>query len=76
MQIDGRRYSFGDFTGLKPVDYIAFVPQWDLLDLLADAAREYLNFRLMMNCEAQGSLRDTDGRVIGVSARRERPQSR
>src|SRR3546814_6761132 len=45
MQINGRSYPFGDFTGLKPFDYIAFVPQWDLLDLLADEARRYPNFR-------------------------------
>ena len=30
---------------------IAFVPQWDFLDLLADEARRYPNFTLRMNCE-------------------------
>ena len=28
-----------DFRGLKPFAYLALVPQWDLLDLLAEAAR-------------------------------------
>lgn len=69
MQVGGQRYPFGDFTGLKPFDYIAFVPQWDLLDLLADAAREHPDFRLMMQCEARQLLRDTDDRVVGVMAR-------
>ncbi|MEO3785915.1 FAD-dependent oxidoreductase [Actinocorallia sp. B10E7] len=34
--------------------YIAFVPQWDFLDLLAEEARGYPNFRLRMNCEVLG----------------------
>ncbi|GAA2721246.1 FAD-dependent oxidoreductase [Actinocorallia aurantiaca] len=34
--------------------YIAFVPQWDFLDLLAEEARRYPNFRLRMNCEVLG----------------------
>jgi len=44
-----------DLTRLKGRHrYIAFVPQWDLLDLLADEARAYPNFRLRMNCEVLG----------------------
>jgi len=34
--------------------YIAFVPQWDFLDLLAEEARKYPNFQLRMNCEVLG----------------------
>ena len=47
--------------------YIAFVPQWDFLDLLAEEARRYPNFRLRMNCEVLGftgsglRYRDEDG---------------
>lgn len=47
--------------------HIAFVPQWDFLDLLAEEARKYPNFRLRMNCEVLGftgsglRYRDEDG---------------
>src|ERR1700689_3828210 len=33
-----------DFHGLAPYDYMALVPQWDLLELLANAARAYPSF--------------------------------
>ncbi|WP_433760834.1 FAD-dependent oxidoreductase [Nocardia sp. CA-135398] len=45
--------------------YIAMVPQWDLLDLLAGAADREPNFRLRMNTEATGVIRE-DGRVTSV----------
>ncbi|TVL88782.1 FAD-dependent oxidoreductase [Streptomyces sp. SAJ15] len=48
--------------------YIAMVPQWDLLDLLADEARREPSFRLRMNTEATGFLRER-GRVAGVRYR-------
>ncbi len=61
--------ALGDFRGLQPFDYMALAPQWDFLDLLADAARAYPNFSLRMRCEATGLIRDDDGRVSGVRAR-------
>lgn len=76
MQIGDRSYPFGDFTGLMPFDYIAFVPQWDLLDLLADEARKHPNFRLLMNCQATQLLRDDGERVVGVSAQTEQASLR
>ncbi|WP_084484678.1 FAD-dependent oxidoreductase [Nocardia anaemiae] len=48
--------------------YIAMVPQWDLLDLVAGAADREPNFRLRMNTEATGVIRE-DGRVTGVAYR-------
>ncbi|MGQ4615109.1 FAD-dependent oxidoreductase [Nocardia sp. R7R-8] len=45
--------------------YIAMVPQWDLLDLLARAAAAEPTFRLRMNTEAT-DLVWIDGRVGGV----------
>ncbi len=60
---------FGDFTRLKgPHNYIAMVPQWDLLDLLADAAKQESTFTLRMETEAVDLLRDHD-RVVGVKYR-------
>ncbi|RTZ45590.1 FAD-dependent oxidoreductase [Candidimonas sp. SYP-B2681] len=62
-------YAVGDFRGLKPYPYLALVPQWDLLNLLAQEAQAYSNFTLLMRCEATGLIR-TDGgaQVVGVTA--------
>ncbi|MEU3778030.1 FAD-dependent oxidoreductase [Streptomyces sp. NPDC032472] len=49
-------------------NYIAMVPQWDLLDLLADEARREPSFRLRMNTEATSFLME-GGRVRGVRYR-------
>jgi 2-polyprenyl-6-methoxyphenol hydroxylase-like FAD-dependent oxidoreductase len=51
-----------------PHPYIAMVPQWDLLDLLARAAGEEASFTLRMRTEATGLLRD-GGSVTGVRYR-------
>jgi 2-polyprenyl-6-methoxyphenol hydroxylase-like FAD-dependent oxidoreductase len=60
---------FGDFTQLKgPHNYIALVPQWDLLDLLADAAKQESSFTLRMETEAVDLVRE-HGRVVGVKYR-------
>ncbi len=46
--------------------YIAMVPQWDLLNLLAESAAEEPTFTLRMESAATGLLRDAAGRVTGV----------
>jgi 2-polyprenyl-6-methoxyphenol hydroxylase-like FAD-dependent oxidoreductase len=51
-----------------PYKHMAMVPQWDLLDLLADAARREPSFTLRMGVEVGGLLRE-DGRVVGVTYR-------
>jgi len=48
--------------------YIAFVPQWDFLDLIVSEARRYPTFRLLMNAEAHGIVREGD-RVRGLRFR-------
>lgn len=59
----------GDFRGLAPFDYLALAPQWDFLDLLADAGRDCPCFSLRMRTEATALVRDEQGRVKGVIAR-------
>lgn len=59
----------GDFSGLAPFDYLALAPQWDFLDLLADAGRDCPGFSLHMRTEATSLQRDGSGRVTGVVAR-------
>jgi 2-polyprenyl-6-methoxyphenol hydroxylase-like FAD-dependent oxidoreductase len=63
-----RLQPFVDFRGLKPFDYLALVPQWDFLDLLADAAKPYPTFDLRMSTRAE-SLIEQGGRVVGVTAK-------
>ncbi|MBT2467710.1 FAD-dependent oxidoreductase [Streptomyces sp. ISL-66] len=49
-------------------NYIAMVPQWDLLDLLADEAGKEPSFHLRTNTEATSFLTE-GGRVTGVRYR-------
>jgi 2-polyprenyl-6-methoxyphenol hydroxylase-like FAD-dependent oxidoreductase len=68
-QVDGRIYKVADFSRL-PVrcPYIAFMPQWDFLDFLAEEGRKLPTFKLLMKTEAEG-LVERDGRVVGLKAR-------
>lgn len=63
---DGRDVTLVDL-GRLPLrhPYIAMVPQWDLLDLLADAGREEPAFDLRMSHEVTGVVSEGD-RVVGV----------
>jgi 2-polyprenyl-6-methoxyphenol hydroxylase-like FAD-dependent oxidoreductase len=58
---------FVELRGLKPFDYIALVPQWDFLDLIASAGHDYPNFDLRMSTKATGLIEE-NGRVVGVRA--------
>jgi 2-polyprenyl-6-methoxyphenol hydroxylase-like FAD-dependent oxidoreductase len=57
-----------DFRGLKPFPYLTLVPQWDFLDLLADAGRQLPPFDLRLRHEVIGLIEE-DGRVAGVRVR-------
>jgi 2-polyprenyl-6-methoxyphenol hydroxylase-like FAD-dependent oxidoreductase len=66
FESDGRSVTYVDFGRLRqPHPFVAMVPQWDLLNLLADAAQEEPTFTLRMNTEATGLLRE-GGRITGV----------
>jgi 2-polyprenyl-6-methoxyphenol hydroxylase-like FAD-dependent oxidoreductase len=63
---DGRKAPVIDFTRLHmPHRYIAMVPQWDLLDLLAEAGQQEPTFTLRMSHDVTGLLYES-GRVVGV----------
>ena len=68
IQIGDERIEFGDLSRL-PVraPYIAFMPQWEFLDFLADEGRELANFRLFMRAEVTGLLREGE-RIVGLAA--------
>ncbi|WP_454793139.1 FAD-dependent oxidoreductase [Mycolicibacterium lutetiense] len=64
--VDGDPVTLVDFRRLRqPHPYVAMVPQWDFLDLLADAGRNEPNFTLCMRTEVTGLLREGD-RITGV----------
>ncbi|RDI45363.1 FAD-dependent oxidoreductase [Nocardia mexicana] len=66
---DGEYLTFVDFKRLPvPHPYIAMVPQWDLLSLLAGAAAEEECFTLRMDTEVTDLVRE-DGVVVGVRCR-------
>jgi 2-polyprenyl-6-methoxyphenol hydroxylase-like FAD-dependent oxidoreductase len=70
--INGVRLLGVDLRSLpKPNRQIALMPQWDLLDLLAEEGRRHPSFRMLMGAEAMGVHRDARGRVAGVIVRTE-----
>ncbi len=67
--INGIRIHAVDFTSLPaPNRFVTLMPQWDLLDLLADAGREHPSFHLHMGAEVTDVIR-SGGRISGVRAR-------
>jgi 2-polyprenyl-6-methoxyphenol hydroxylase-like FAD-dependent oxidoreductase len=64
--IQGHQVTMVDFSRLPvPHPYVAMVPQWDLLNLLAEAANAEPTFTLRLQHEVTGLLRQ-DGSTIGV----------
>jgi 2-polyprenyl-6-methoxyphenol hydroxylase-like FAD-dependent oxidoreductase len=60
--------TIADFTFLPPRHaFIVLMPQWDFLDFLADRARLFPNFKLIMQANVV-DLIDEGGRIAGVRA--------
>ena len=67
-QIGDVTVPIADFTHLPTrCGFIAFMPQWDLLDFLAREAARFPTFHLRMKTEVTGLLEEA-GRVVGVQA--------
>ncbi|MGP3918722.1 FAD-dependent oxidoreductase [Nonomuraea sp. 10N515B] len=66
---DGGRITLSDFASLPaPYNYIAMIPQWDLLDFLAAEAATEPTFTLRMNTAVTGLIKES-GKVVGVRYR-------
>lgn len=66
--IDGQTIALADFTHLPTrCKFIAFTPQWDLLNFLAARGRNYPTFHLMMETSATGLIEE-NGAVVGMRA--------
>ena len=58
--------TLADFSHLKTrFPYLAFMPQWDFLDFVTQAAERYPNFELVMNAEVR-ELVEEGGVIQGV----------
>src|ERR1700757_343800 len=67
FKTNGRSVTYVDFERLRqqPHPFIAMVPQWDLLNLLAEAAQAEPTFTLRMKTEVTGLQRE-GGKVTGA----------
>ncbi len=68
-EVGDTQLQVADFSRLRTrCKFIAFMPQWDFLDFLADHGRRYPGFQIRMESEVTGIL-EMDGRVIGLQAK-------
>jgi 2-polyprenyl-6-methoxyphenol hydroxylase-like FAD-dependent oxidoreductase len=68
LDIGGKQITAGDFTHVPThCKFIALMPQWDLLNFLAEKAKAFPNFRLLMQTKATGLIEER-GEVIGLRA--------
>jgi 2-polyprenyl-6-methoxyphenol hydroxylase-like FAD-dependent oxidoreductase len=68
VSMAGHAVTFADFRKLKVHHpFIAFVPQWDFLDFLADKGAALPTFRLMRSAEMSDLIIE-NGRVTGILA--------
>ncbi len=68
IDIGDRQFQFGDLSHLPTVcKFIAMMPQWDFLNFLAQRAKAFPNFHLLMDSEAKDLLAQGD-RIAGVIA--------
>lgn len=66
LVVGGETLKLGDFSHLSTrCKFIAFMPQWDFLNFLADQARALPHFHLRMQAEVT-DLIEVEGRVVGV----------
>jgi 2-polyprenyl-6-methoxyphenol hydroxylase-like FAD-dependent oxidoreductase len=69
LEIGGERVRAADFGRLATrCKFIAFIPQWDFLNFMAEQAKAFPSFTLMMETEAIDLIREGE-RVTGVIAR-------
>ncbi|CAH9018487.1 FAD-dependent oxidoreductase [Candidatus Nitrosacidococcus sp. I8] len=64
--IGDMHFTIADFSQL-PIPYIVLMPQWDFLNLLAEAGKSQPSFNLRMNTEVKDLLVES-GRIAGVKA--------
>jgi 2-polyprenyl-6-methoxyphenol hydroxylase-like FAD-dependent oxidoreductase len=64
--IDDLSVTVGDFSHLPThCKFVALMPQWDFLNFIAEKAKVFPHFKLLMQCEATDVIMD-DRQVTGV----------
>ena len=67
-RIGGTEVTVADFSHTPThCHFVAFMPQWDFLNFLAEHARRYPTFQLKMEADVTGLLEE-NGRVTGIRA--------
>jgi 2-polyprenyl-6-methoxyphenol hydroxylase-like FAD-dependent oxidoreductase len=67
-QVGDDRVAIGDFTHLPThCKFLAFMPQWEFLNFMAEQGKRYPEFHLRMQTEAIDLIEDR-GRIAGVRA--------
>src|SRR3989442_4104002 len=67
-QVGELALTVADFTHLPThCGFIAFMPQWDFLDFLAQRGARYPTFTLRMRAEVTGLIEEA-GRIVGLHA--------
>src|ERR1700752_1474204 len=67
--VNGHLVAIADFSKLPTrCKFIAFMPQWDFLNFLAEQARRFSTFRLLMRTEITDLIMSGD-RVAGLQGR-------
>ena len=67
--VSGEVVQFADMAYVPgPCKFVAFIPQWDFLNFLAERARRFPSFHLLMETEARALITE-GGAVTGVLAR-------
>lgn len=67
--VSGFRFIAADFTHLPThCKFMALAPQWDLLNFIAEKAKKYPTFHLLLEHEVTDLIREK-GRVTGVRAK-------
>ena len=70
LLLGGMHFNIADFRHVPATcKFVALMPQWDFLNFLAERAREFPSFRLLMEHEATWLVREGE-RIRGVAARR------
>ena len=66
--VEGRAFPFVDLRHVPThCKFMAFMPQWDFLNFLAERGRRYAGFHLLMQTEALATLKE-GGKVTGIRA--------
>jgi len=68
-QVGNDTFVLADLTHLPThCKFVAFMPQWDFLNFIAERAKQYPSFHLMMEAEVVDLIRE-NGNNVGVTAK-------